>query len=160
MAIHDVVTVSSNFDNTSSSSPMKNVQLIERDRWNAHTMFPTNTPAEVWTAAFVGNGGNHPKSSSNVVWSGGDDMKLKIWDTRATLRPMLSYHSLFDAGITCISPHPKQDHIVAVGSCTYCCFSDLHCCMTMQYIHNPSNPTSHVLRHIYLLFPFVYNVNR
>ena len=122
MAIHDVVTVSSDVDHA-STTPLKHVQLIERDRWDAHTMMPTNTPAEVWTAAFVG----HASTGSNttVVWSGGDDMKLKIWDTRSTLRPMLSYHSLFDAGITCISPHPTHDHMVAVGSCTLLFFDFL-----------------------------------
>jgi hypothetical protein len=134
MAIHDVVSVSANLDHTSAGgSPqqqriMKNVQLIERDRWGAHTMFPTDTPAEVWTAAFVHSDGGKKKNlttNHQIVWSGGDDMKLKIWDTRSTLRPMLCFHSLFDAGITCISPHPKQNHIVAVGSCTcvsFCIF--------------------------------------
>ena len=123
MAIHDVVTVSSsNVDHSSHATTMmmmKNVQLIERDRWDAHAMFPTHTPAEVWTAAFVND--DSTAAPSKVVWSGGDDMKLKIWDTRSTLRPMLSYHSLFDAGITCIAPHPKHEHIVAVGSCKFFC---------------------------------------
>jgi hypothetical protein len=106
MAIHDV-TCSSN-----------TIQLIERDRWNAHFMYPTNTPAEVWTASFVGDT-NDTNNNANIVWSGGDDNKFKIWDIRSTIRPMLSYHDIFDAGITCISPHPTHPNIVAIGSCTF-----------------------------------------
>ena len=139
IAIHDVVTVSSNTDSgssTATNSIMKHVQLIERDQWLAHTMIASVTPAEVWTAAFVGNDCNNGGGGRrNVVWSGGDDMKLKIWDTRSTIRPMMSYHSLLDAGITCIAPHPKNEHMVAVGSCMFeCC---LDSCTTLDIHLSP-----------------------
>jgi hypothetical protein len=119
IAIHDV-TVGTSHSDSGNNSSIKNVQLIEHDRWNAHTMFPTNTPAEVWTAAFVGyNNNSNTTNPNNVLWSGGDDGKLKIWDTRSTLRPMNTIPDLFDAGITCLAPHPTVENIVAVGSCTF-----------------------------------------
>lgn len=117
VSIHDVTTVTTDDYDQNSDSLFKQVQIIEYDRWNAHTMYPTKAPAEVWTAAFVGSNTNETKT--NIVWSGGDDCQLKIWDIRSTNRPMLLFHNLFDAGITCISPHPTNNNIVAVGSCTY-----------------------------------------
>jgi hypothetical protein len=103
VAVHDV-TVS---DLSNDDGTIRAAQLIERDRWNAHALFP-GLPVEVWTAAFVG---------SQVVWSGGDDAAMKVWDIRATTRPMLVLPDPFEAGVTCIAPHPTQAHIVAVGSC-------------------------------------------
>ena len=105
VAIHDV-TVSDEISNEEGA--IRPVQLIERDRWNAHTLFSSSNPAEVWSAAFV---------ESQVVWSGGDDATIKVWDVRATTRPMLTLLDPFEAGVTCISPHPTQNNIVAVGSC-------------------------------------------
>lgn len=96
MAIHDVAIGSGN-----------RVHLIERDSWEAHNMF--TSPAEVWSACFAGR---------NVVLSGGDEGKVKVWDIRATTRPMQVIDEPFEAGVTCLSPHPVQEHIVAVGSCT------------------------------------------
>jgi WD40 repeat protein len=95
MAIHDVAVGSGD-----------RVQLIERDSWEAHNIF--TSPAEVWSACFAGR---------SVILSGGDEGKLKLWDIRATSRPVHVLDGPFEAGVTCISPHPVQEHIVAVGSC-------------------------------------------
>jgi WD40 repeat protein len=122
VAIHDV-TVS---DLRSDEGTVRSAQLIERDRWNAHALFP-GAPAEVWTAAFVG---------SQVVWSGGDDATIKVWDLRATTRPMLTVPDAFEAGVTCIAPHPTQTHMVAVGSCTCRSFWYSHVVLTS---HEPSD---------------------
>lgn len=97
MAIHDVAVSSGN-----------RVQLIERDSWEAHCMF--TSPAEVWSACFAGR---------SIILSGGDEGKLKLWDIRATLRPVQVLDGPFEAGVTCISPHPIQENIVAVGSCKF-----------------------------------------
>jgi WD40 repeat protein len=90
------------------ASDGRRVQLIERDSWEAHCMF--TSPSEVWSACWVGQ---------DCLASGGDEGKLKIWDIRATTRPMQVLDEPFAAGVTCVSPHPFQQHILAVGSCTY-----------------------------------------
>jgi diphthamide biosynthesis protein 7 len=100
MAIHDVAFGSDQ------------VQLVERDSWDAHTMF--QNPSEVWSACFI----NTDRTHSNVVLSGGDEGKIKVWDVRATTRPMQVLEP-FEAGVTCLSPHPSLENIVAVGSCTF-----------------------------------------
>jgi WD40 repeat protein len=92
------------------ASDGRRVQLIERDSWEAHRMF--TSPSEVWSACWVGQ---------DCLASGGDEGKLKIWDIRATTRPMQVLDEPFTAGVTCVSPHPFQEHILAVGSCTYVC---------------------------------------
>jgi WD40 repeat protein len=114
MAIHDVTVSDSSYDDEGT---IRSVQLIEHDRWNAHALFP-NAPAEVWSAAFVGG--------SQVVWSGGDDAAIKVWDIRATTRPMLTVLDPFEAGVTCIAPHPTHSSMVAVGSCKYLASSRFH----------------------------------
>jgi diphthamide biosynthesis protein 7 len=95
VAIHDVVTQG---DET--------VQVVEKTSWVAHSLFG-NTPTEVWSACFA--------SFDNVVLSGGDDAKLKLWDVRSTTRPMQVLQH-FEAGVTCISTNPKNFNICAVGS--------------------------------------------
>lgn len=100
VALHDVV-----LDLTDDNKNI--VSIIERDCWEAHTLFADN-PAEVWSACFV---------DRNAVWSGGDEGKIKVWDVRAPSRPMQMMKA-FDAGVTCLSSHPIMENIVAVGSCT------------------------------------------
>jgi len=89
--------------------------IEESMRWKAHTMF--GCPAEVWTCCFASNKvyNSHP----NVVLSGGDDCKMKVWDIRNTTVP---FHTMsdFDAGVTALSYHPKLEHIFAVGSYDEC----------------------------------------
>jgi hypothetical protein len=106
MAIHDIV-----FSKTLHSS--LNAVMIERDSWLAHNLF--KQPAEVWSACFASTSTTGP---CNVAWSGGDEGKLKAWDLRALMRPTQILEP-FEAGVTCLSPHPFREYIVAVGSCTY-----------------------------------------
>jgi hypothetical protein len=98
VAIHDATFGSEN----------RQAQLIERDSWDAHNMF--TSPAEVWSACFAGR---------NVILSGGDEGQVKVWDIRATTRPMQVLKAPFDAGVTCLSPHPVMEHITAIGSCKF-----------------------------------------
>uniref|UniRef100_A0A7S3L4B7 methylated diphthine methylhydrolase n=1 Tax=Amphora coffeiformis TaxID=265554 RepID=A0A7S3L4B7_9STRA len=93
VAVHDVIFLENG-----------GVSIVERDSWDAHNMF-TN-PAEVWSADFVG---------PEAVLSCGDEGKLKLWDARATNRPM-HVMSPFDAGATCASAHPRHEYLVACGS--------------------------------------------
>jgi diphthamide biosynthesis protein 7 len=89
--------------------------IRESMRWNAHSMF--GCPAEVWTCCFASN--KEYNSHPNVVMSGGDDCKMKVWDIRNNTIP---FHvmSNFDAGVTTLSYHPKLEHIFAVGSYDEC----------------------------------------
>lgn len=92
VAIHDVVHLEND------------ISLVEHDQWTAHTLF--TSPAEVWSAGFC---------SRQAVLTGGDEGLVKLWDTRATNRPSQVYKD-FDAGVTSIAPHPRHEHLVAVGS--------------------------------------------
>lgn len=80
--------------------------LMEQQSWLAHKLFG-DTPAEVWSCSFAAHG--------KVVISGGDDAKTKFWDATSTMRPM-QVRQDFDAGVTVISPHPRKEHLVAIGS--------------------------------------------
>jgi diphthamide biosynthesis protein 7 len=85
------------------------IHLIEHQSWLAHTLFG-DTPAEVWSACFATDTNN-----GEIVLSGGDDTKLKLWDVRSTMRPVQVLQH-FEAGVTVVSTDPKRSHIVAVGS--------------------------------------------
>lgn len=70
--------------------------------WHAHDFEPWVAAWNYWTP--------------NIVYSGGDDCKLKGWDTRTPCsHPMLT-NKRFDAGVTCIQVHPFAENILAVGS--------------------------------------------
>jgi len=96
IAIHDV-TLSEN----------GNPELIECDCWLGHTIFGDN-PAEVWACAFAAEG--------KIVVTGGDDAIVKFWDSRALSRPVQIMRDCFQAGVTVISPHPRNPNVVAIGS--------------------------------------------
>lgn len=85
------------------------IHLIEHQSWVAHTLFG-DTPAEVWSACFATDMNN-----GEIVLSGGDDAKLKLFDLRSTLRPMQVLQH-FEAGVTAVSTDPRRSHVVAVGS--------------------------------------------
>ncbi|ORX36502.1 WD40-repeat-containing domain protein [Kockovaella imperatae] len=55
------------------------------------------------------------KWSAHTVWSGGDDLKLKRWDTRSTSFPTYTDKS-FSAGITTLTSSPHTPYLLAVGS--------------------------------------------
>lgn len=103
--------------------------------WDAHSYGP-GCPAEVWCAAWRG-GAAAPAGASPVVWSGGDDAKLKGWDTRYVMRALhlASFttcrfslpacrdprrptftNAAHGAGVCCIAWHPHLEGVVATGS--------------------------------------------
>lgn len=93
---------------TNSNSSVGCCHIEETHRWKGHDMF--GCPAEVWTCSFL-------RGNANVVLSGADDCKLKLWDIRNTQRETYTIGATeFDAGVSAISPHPGRDHIFAVGS--------------------------------------------
>jgi diphthamide biosynthesis protein 7 len=95
VAIHNLTTLADD-----------SVHLVEEHSWLAHRMF--KSPAEVWSACFVA-------SDRNMVLSGGDEGNLKVWDIRGLSQPSLVLKQ-FEAGVTVLSPHPRQEHLVACGS--------------------------------------------
>jgi WD40 repeat protein len=98
MAVFDYVQL----DNEKAS-------LVEIETWDAaHSLF-NKVPAEVWSASFV---------DRDLIFSGGDDCMLKVWDVRAASRPVQTL-DCFTAGVTCISSHDAVDNLVAVGSCKF-----------------------------------------
>ncbi len=93
--------------------------IIERPlSWDAHKLF--GFPAEVWTTCFATN--QNYATYSDVVISGGDDCKMKLWDVRtlsssSNNRPI---HCIgeeeFGAGVTAVTYHPFMEHIFCSGS--------------------------------------------
>ncbi|KII94377.1 hypothetical protein PLICRDRAFT_153974 [Plicaturopsis crispa FD-325 SS-3] len=77
-------------------------ELRVTDRWHAHDYEP-------WIAAW-----NY--WDQNIVYSGGDDMKLKGWDVRQGFDSPTFVNKRFDAGITTIQSHPHIEHLLVVGS--------------------------------------------
>ncbi|TFY69242.1 hypothetical protein EVJ58_g515 [Rhodofomes roseus] len=82
--------------------PENTTGLIVAESWHAHDHEP-------WIAAW-----NY--WDTNVVYSGGDDLKMKAWDTRQDFSRPLFVNKRFDAGITTIQSHPHIEHLLAVGS--------------------------------------------
>ncbi|KAG9078487.1 hypothetical protein FS749_009485 [Ceratobasidium sp. UAMH 11750] len=76
---------------------------MEVDRiWHAHDFEPWIAAWNYWTP--------------QVAYSGGDDCKLKGWDTRTSCDSPIFINKRFEAGVTCIQTHPYVEYIVAVGS--------------------------------------------
>ncbi|KAH7930977.1 WD40 repeat-like protein [Leucogyrophana mollusca] len=72
------------------------------DSWHAHDYEPWIAAWDYW--------------NSNVVFSGGDDLKMKGWDARLGFEQPIFVNKRFDAGVTTIQSHPHVEHAVAVGS--------------------------------------------
>ncbi|KAG5722506.1 WD repeat-containing protein 85 [Termitomyces sp. T112] len=70
--------------------------------WHAHDFEP-------WVAAW-----NY--WNTNVIYSGGDDLKLRVWDIRQGFSQSILTNKRFDAGITSIQSHPHLENLIAVGS--------------------------------------------
>ncbi|KAL4243426.1 Diphthine methyltransferase [Abortiporus biennis] len=82
--------------------PDSTSELSISSQWEAHEFEP-------WIAAW-----NY--WDTNVIYSGGDDLKLKGWDIRSGFSQPTFVNKRFDAGVTTIQSHPYVEHIIAVGS--------------------------------------------
>ncbi|KAJ7092733.1 WD40-repeat-containing domain protein [Mycena epipterygia] len=72
------------------------------DTWHAHDYEPWIAAWDYWDAC--------------VILSGGDDLKLKGWDTRQGFSQPIFTNKRFEAGITTIQSHPHVENLFAVGS--------------------------------------------
>ncbi|KAI0825128.1 WD40 repeat-like protein [Trametes gibbosa] len=75
--------------------------LTVTNSWHAHDYEPWISAWDYW--------------DTNVVYSGGDDLKMKGWDIRQGGTPTF-VNKRFDAGVTTIQSHPHIEHVLAVGS--------------------------------------------
>ncbi|KAF8973930.1 WD-40 repeat-containing protein [Flammula alnicola] len=83
-------------------SPTERASLSITETWHAHDYAP-------WVAAW-----NY--WDTNIIYSGGDDLKLKSWDVRQGFTHPTFVNKRFDAGVTSIQSHPHVEHLLAVGS--------------------------------------------
>jgi diphthamide biosynthesis protein 7 len=86
-------------DGTVSCWTLHDERVELQREWRAHEL-------EMWCVAA-------DRHSDNVLYTGADDCTMRAWDLRtqtsnATLR--------YEMGVTCIHPHPTQQHSVVVGS--------------------------------------------
>ncbi|KAJ6519825.1 WD40-repeat-containing domain protein [Mycena sanguinolenta] len=72
------------------------------DSWHAHDFEPWIAAWDYW--------------DPSIIWSGGDDLKLKGWDIRQGFSQPTFTNKRFDAGITTIQSHPYIENQFAVGS--------------------------------------------
>ena len=72
------------------------------EEWQAHEL-------ETWIVSF-------DTFSSDIVYSGADDCKLKAWDLRASTEYPIFQNNSHEAGVTVVSPHPTIQHLLATGS--------------------------------------------
>ncbi|KAI0639409.1 WD-40 repeat-containing protein [Trametes polyzona] len=82
--------------------PESSAGLTVTDSWHAHDYEPWIAAWDYW--------------NTNVVYSGGDDLKMKGWDIRQGGSQPIFVNKRFDAGVTTIQSHPYIEHILAVGS--------------------------------------------
>ncbi|KAF9229278.1 WD-40 repeat-containing protein [Gyrodon lividus] len=76
--------------------------LTISDKWHAHDHEPWITAWNYW--------------DTSVLYSGGDDLKMKGWDERQGFDQPIFVNKRFDAGVTAIQSHPHIEHLIAVGS--------------------------------------------
>jgi diphthamide biosynthesis protein 7 len=72
------------------------------DTWHAHSL-------ETWTAAFN-------LTQPELIYSGADDALLKAWDLRVSTDYPVFQNNIHRAGVTVVTPHPSQAHLLATGS--------------------------------------------
>ncbi|ORY45184.1 WD40 repeat-like protein [Rhizoclosmatium globosum] len=82
---------------------LTNSSLVEKETWNAHGF-------EAWIAAF------DAWQPESVVYSGGDDCILKVWDMRAGTAMERMKSRKHSAGVCSIQSNPFREHILATGS--------------------------------------------
>ncbi|EGG11342.1 uncharacterized protein MELLADRAFT_102236 [Melampsora larici-populina 98AG31] len=97
-----VVTSLSNGEIVLMDLSSSNHRLEETSRWHAHDFEPWTCGFDYW--------------QPSTILTGGDDCKLKIWDTRSgTSQPIFTYKQ-FEGGVTAVRSHHLREHIYAVGS--------------------------------------------
>ncbi|EPQ60817.1 WD40 repeat-like protein [Gloeophyllum trabeum ATCC 11539] len=96
------VVVSLSDGTLSILKPENSTGLVQVESWSAHDFEP-------WIAAW-----NY--WDDNIIYSGGDDAKLKGWDIRQGFENSTFVYQRFDAGVTAIQSHPYVEHLYAVGS--------------------------------------------
>uniref|UniRef100_A0A1I8PQF6 methylated diphthine methylhydrolase n=2 Tax=Stomoxys calcitrans TaxID=35570 RepID=A0A1I8PQF6_STOCA len=79
-------------------SSERNLEMIRS--WHAHEF-------EAWICAF-------DKWDKNLVYTGGDDTFLHVYDLRSETRSMVN--KSHNAGVTCLLSHPKREKILLTGS--------------------------------------------
>jgi len=72
------------------------------ESWHAHDYEPWISAWNYW--------------DTNVLFSGGDDLKMKGWDIRQGFDSPIFENRRFESGVTTIQSHPHIEHLVAVGS--------------------------------------------
>lgn len=72
------------------------------DSWHAHDYEPWIAAWDYW--------------NTNIIFSGGDDLKMKGWDARQGFKSPTFVNKRFEGGVTTIQSHPFVEHLIAVGS--------------------------------------------
>ncbi|KDR84997.1 hypothetical protein GALMADRAFT_54096 [Galerina marginata CBS 339.88] len=83
-------------------TPTVGLGLAVTETWQAHDYEPWVAAWNCW--------------DTSVIYSGGDDLKLKAWDIRQGFMRPTFVNKRFEAGVTSIQSHPYVEHILAVGS--------------------------------------------
>ncbi|GJJ09473.1 hypothetical protein Clacol_003696 [Clathrus columnatus] len=80
----------------------ENSGLVVTDTWIGHEFEPWVTAWNRW--------------DRDVLYTGGDDCKLKAWDYRLGYQTPIFENARFDGGVTAIQSNPHAEHVLAVGS--------------------------------------------
>ncbi|CAK9007565.1 Diphthine methyltransferase (Diphthamide biosynthesis protein 7) (DPH7) (WD repeat-containing protein 85) [Durusdinium trenchii] len=76
--------------------------------WDAHA-YPDGSPAETWITAF-------DCWDAQVLVSGADDAKLKVWDLRIGTAAPLQTNRVHEAGVCSVQFSTLKQHVFATGS--------------------------------------------
>lgn len=99
----------SSFDKCIGSYSDGNVVIINTiDGFQEESTFIAHEGAEVWAIS-------SSKYSPHLFYSGGDDCKLKSWDSRMGYESS-TFCKRYDMGVTCIQSSMHNEHYIVVGS--------------------------------------------